>query len=398
MHKTSLIFPAACMGMLLFGVSLITLGAAAPSISARFQLNELSTGTLFSILPFGVLAGSLIFGPICDRYGYKLLLVVSCIVLFCGFRAIANASSHHLLKPFVFLFGLAGGVVNGATNAVVSDISHENKKAKLSLLGVFFAIGALGMPFVLGTLEGKFSFEVIVSSISFIPLAIALFFLFTPFPAAKQAHGVSLKQSAGLVKDNVLLLIAFFLFCQSSFEGLINNWTTTFLLDQFSVSNSYALYALSLYVVGMAVMRLLIGSVLKDVTSRNILNISFVLLLVGAALLKAGLSYYGAVAGLVLLGAGLAAGFPVMLGFVGSRYANLSATAFSFVLVIALLGNMLVNYLMGIIANVYSVRHLTTVVFAEIILMVLLSTVILKKVLFNSKKQKANEVIETMAQ
>ena len=50
----------------------------------------------------------------------------------------------------MFLFGLGGGAVNGATNALVSDISEKDKGANLSLLGVFFGLGALGMPFILG--------------------------------------------------------------------------------------------------------------------------------------------------------------------------------------------------------------------------------------------------------
>ena len=231
----------------------------------------------------------------------------------------------------------------------------------------------------------------------FLSLTVALLFLFIPFPPAKQAAGVPLKKAFGLLKDETLILIAFFLFCQSSFEGLINNWTTTYLLNRFTVSQSSALYALSLYVVGMAVMRLLIGSVLRNLSSAAILFLSFGLLAMGAILLQTNISFPFAIAGLIITGAGLAAGFPVMLGFVGSRYAALSGTAFSFVLVLALIGNMLVNYGMGLIANAYGIRHLTTVMFAEIFVMFVLTLLILRKLSLNIKKQKSNEVIETMA-
>jgi fucose permease len=86
-----------------------------------------------------------------------------------------------------------------------------------------------------------------------------------------------------------------------------------------------------------------------------------------------------ALAGLVLLGAGLAGGFPVMLGFAGDRYSELSGTAFSFVFVIALLGNMLINYLMGIIARTFGIQHLVSVSFLELIAFVILGMIILKK-------------------
>jgi len=85
------------------------------------------------------------------------------------------------------------------------------------------------------------------------------------------------------------------------------------------------------------------------------------------------------VAGLVLSGAGLAGGFPIMLGFVGERFAALSGTAFSFVFVVALAGNMLINYAMGFIVHNYGVQHLTTVCYIEIGIMVLLFPFIIQK-------------------
>jgi len=157
MQKNSLIFISACAGMLLFGISVITLGSVAQGLQEKFNLDAISSGTLFSILPIGILTGSLIFGPISDRYGYTFFLVFSSLCMFIGFQGIAYSSSMIILKICVFLFGFGGGAINGATNAVVSDISQSNKGANLSLLGIFYAIGALGMPFILGALENRFS-------------------------------------------------------------------------------------------------------------------------------------------------------------------------------------------------------------------------------------------------
>ena len=61
------VFLSAYLGMLLFGISLITLGSVAPGLKEKFSLDAISFGTLFSILPFGILSGSLFFGPFADR-------------------------------------------------------------------------------------------------------------------------------------------------------------------------------------------------------------------------------------------------------------------------------------------------------------------------------------------
>jgi MFS family permease len=321
----------------------------------------------------------LLFGPIVDRFGYKVLLSVSCVLLSAGFGGITIASHPGLLKLYIFLIGSGGGAVNGATNALVSDISDNDKGANLSLLGVFFGIGALGMPLVLGILETSFRFETIIAAVGLISFAAAIFFLLIKMPPPKQVQGLPLLKSLSFFKDKLLLLIAFFLFFQSSFEGIINNWTTTYLISQHSAEQSNALYALSLFVAGMAIMRLLTGTVLRHIPVKRILIASFVLILLGLILIKSGLSLAAAMTGLFLLGAGLAGGFPIMLGFVGEMYAGLSGTAFSFVLFIALIGNMLVNYGMGIISQKFGISHLVTVAFAETVIMVVLGMLILRK-------------------
>jgi FHS family glucose/mannose:H+ symporter-like MFS transporter len=380
MYNKRIVFWAACAGMFLFGICLITLGSVAMLLREKLQLDEISAGTLFSILPLGILAGSLLFGPIADKYGYKILLSVCCVFMFAGFEGIAFSPSTGILKIFIFLFGIGGGAINGSTNSLVADISDKDKGAGLSLLGVFFGIGALGMPLISGILDEFYGFETILSSVGILTLATGIIFLLIRFPPPKQTQGFPLRQGIKLIKDKVLLLIALFLFFQSGFEGIINNWTTTYLIKEHSIQQSNALFGLSSFVAGMIIMRLLNGSVLRSVPVKKILVSSFIMIIIGLTILKAGNSFSFSLLGLVLLGAGLASGFPVMLGFVGNRYPQISGTAFSLVLSVSLLGNTLINYGMGIIAQNYGNHHLITFAFAETIIMIILSLLVLNSI------------------
>ena len=378
-NKTTL-FISACCGLLLFGIALLTLGSVSQGLQQNFKLDKLEAGTLFAILPAGLLTGSLFFGPVCDRYGYKILLVSACLLLATGFTGIAYSPSTEWLQFSIFIFGLAGGIINGATNAVVADISDEYKGANLSLLGVSFGIGALGLPFVLGILKQYYTYPIILSGAAVIAFGVALFYLLIRFPSPKITQGLPLKRSFGLLKDTVLLLVAFYLFCQSSLEAIVNNWTTTFLIERKELSESNALYALSACVAGMTLMRLLTGTVFRKTTDRNILLFSFGLFLCGTVLLQTSASLFTVLPGLLIIGAGIAGGFPIMLGLVGSRYAALSGTAFSLVLVIAITGNILVNYVMGIVTATYGIQHFITVLYIELVVMVLLFVFIFKKI------------------
>ena len=133
MYNKKLVFSAACLGMLLFGIVLISLGSILPSVTAKFGLDEISVGTLASILPFGILAGSLVFGPIVDRYGYKILLIICSLLVLAGLEGIAYAETLFVLQISMLLIGFGGGVINGGTNALVADISTEGKGSKLKL-------------------------------------------------------------------------------------------------------------------------------------------------------------------------------------------------------------------------------------------------------------------------
>jgi len=103
------------------------------------------------------------------------------------------------------------------------------------------------------------------------------------------------------------------------------------------------------------------------------------MILVGLIILKTGGSFGTALAGLVLLGAGLASGFPIMLGFVGELYSELSGTAFSLVFFVALLGNTLINFGMGLVIETFGINHLITFALAEAVIMIVLCYFILKK-------------------
>ncbi len=396
MYKKNFVFFAACLGMLLFGISLITLGSMATNLQQKFNLDGIASGTLFSILPIGILTGSIFFGPVCDRYGYKKLLILACLAMFAGFQGIAYSSTLGLLKISIYFIGISGGVINGATNAVVADISEKNKGANLSILGVFFGLGALGMPLLLGALAGTLLPFQVVAMVGWLTLAVVTFYLFTIFPPAKK-RTVETGKKWNLFLTPFLILVSFFLFCQSSLEAIINNWTTTYLTQRTDFTESFALYALSLHIVGMIVMRLLIGTVFRQVSNITLMWNCLLLLLLGIILMQFGTRSTIVISGLILSGAGLAGGFPIMLGFVGERFKELSGTAFSFVFTIALIGNMLINYLMGLVVHTYGVSHLTTVSYTIIIIMCILCFFIFKIIKNKSIKIK-NYVSKAMAE
>ena len=130
---------------------MITLGAVLPSLIAKLNLSGLQTTSLVTFLPLGMLAGSLIFGPIVDRFGHKALLVPSCIIVLLGMEGLAFFESVPLLQASIVGIGLGGGILNGETNALYPTSQENPKKgSRLSFSGHVLRTGRIGHTNVAG--------------------------------------------------------------------------------------------------------------------------------------------------------------------------------------------------------------------------------------------------------
>ena len=385
MYNRKQVFAAACIGLLLFGIMLITLGSILPSINDKFKLQGVKTGSLTWIFPIGILIGSLMFGPIVDRFGYKRLLIVTTLLLIPSFEGLAFANSFFILQLSIFIIGIGGGILNGATNAVVSDISTGDKGASLSLLGAFFGFGALGMPLLLGVLSKHFDYSIILSWVGFSFLLVVLFFLLIKFPVPKHTQGFPLNAGMELLKKPAILLIGFFLFFQSGTEALVNNWSTSFLQNERSFSEENSLFLLTIYMVALTVARLILGGILRKISSYLLMLLSLLLFLIGVVILQVTQTYSISLVAYIIIGLGLAAAFPVMLGYVGHLYATLSGTAFSIVLVIGLVGNILINYLFDLISHQKGFGILTWLLMGSVVFRLILLLLIKKKISLHIK-------------
>ncbi len=154
-----------------------------------------------------------------------------------------------------------------------------------------------------------------------------------------------------LIRDKHLIILGLFLFFESAIEGIISNWTTTFLQNENTIKSADALYALSIYILSLTLTRLVLSSLLRRIKPLHILQFSIGVIFIGIFLLLISHTWIWFITCFVLLGIGTASGFPVILGYVGELYKNLRGTAFGFVFFIAIIGNTSMNYLMGIIAE-----------------------------------------------
>ncbi len=355
-YNKTLVYIAACIGMAFFGVAFIVMGAVLPSLTATYSLDAVGSSSLVSLLPVGVLVGSLLFGVIVDRYGYKLLLVVSTLFTLLGIEGLSFFENLNILRICIFLIGLGGGMLNGSTNALASDISNDRERgSKLSILGVCYGIGALGVPLLLGMLSKTYNYQFILQCTGLVMLLSVLYFIAIKFPEPKINQGFPFKQAIRLIKEPLLLIMGFFLFFQSGIEGLTNNWTTSYLDGRTAIGSDEAVLSLTFFVLGMTVSRVILSYLLRIIKHEYILVGGIMTAVTGMIILNYTGDLQLAAISLFITGFGLAAGFPVIISYIGTSYKHISGTAIGLAMSIALIGNTLLNFTMGFISESFSI-------------------------------------------
>lgn len=367
--NNTLAFAANFTGIFFFGISMVIIGSILPLLKVRFGMTDIESGALFSILSAGLLIGSVAFGPVVDKFGYRWVLFTALLFLALGFLGIAHSSSLDLLRLSILFFGVGGGVINGGTSALVSDLSEgRDKIINLNWLGMFYGIGAFVMPLMLSVI-GEEYYAKVLNGASMVCLFIAFLFLRISYPVTIKKEKISFALISVFFRNRLFMGICFYLFFQSAFEAIVNNWSVLFFIEKLGENRNNALVALSSSVLGIIGMRLITGSLLKNLHHFVVVRISLVLLLLGLVCLWVPSLFYVHLLGMFLIGGGLAPGFPVMLGVVGELFKGVSGTAFGFAMLVALTGNTVLNYLTGAVIEKLGMEAFPYVILTEIVAM-----------------------------
>ena len=355
------VFAAACAGMAVFGVVMLALGSIMEPLKARVP----QAYSLPQYLSIGLLAGTLLFGPVVDKSGYKWMTIGAAVAALAGLLGLSGFTSMSLLVPSMLLLGLGGGILNGLTNALVSDISDDTTRSpRLSLLGAFYCIGALLWTVACALIK---DYKIPLAAAAAVTLAFIIFFILTDFPKAKQQENVSYLDSLRLMGKPVLLLFALILFFESGFEGISCNYLQPYLVaDGFPVSA--ATFCLTMYTVGMLAGRL----ALTWFASRTS-DLRMLVTYLGVALAGCILMYFAKGNSFVpYIGFGCGATFPVVLSRLGAAFSAKTGSAVSAAMFIALAGQTAFNHFTGRIFSGGSISLYPTLMVVAVAMMLLL--------------------------
>ena len=361
-----------------FGIVMALLGAVMPLLSARLALGLEEVATLFLVTNGAMLAASVVVGPAMDRYGMKPPLAIGTALVGAALVAIAWAPSMGVLLPALAGLGLGGGALNAGANTLVADL-HEDPVAKgsaLNLLGVFFGVGALLLPFSVGALLASVGLPGLLAAGAALCGATTVAVLVLGFPPPHHAQGWPLANVGRFVAMPVVLTLAFLLFFQSGNEFVLGGYLTTFLTQDLAMPVERSSYLLAAYWASIMAGRLILSrGPLALVGAHTIVLGAAGLAAVGALAIGLAPSVAVAVAGVIFTGLALAGVYPTVLGIAGVRFREHSGTVFGILFTIGLAGGMTMPWLAGHMAAWAGLRIVFVLVATNFLAVAVLSAV-----------------------
>jgi MFS transporter, FHS family, glucose/mannose:H+ symporter len=352
------LFSAAASQMFVFGMIIAMLGAlfGLPAMRERLGIDLAQQGELFSVLAAGLLVSTAIVGPMIDRFGTRMVLLSASAMVTAALLAFSFATGFGAAAGAALLLGFGGGWLNAATNALVSDVFHDDRGRMLNLLGTLFGFGALFVPAVIAVGFGTLSVAGTMLLCAGVSAASLVYCAAQPFPPPHEGAAFSFGGMLSVAKDRGVLLLAILLLFQAGNEAALSGWTSTY-VGSVGWSPRIATVILLGYWVTAVVGRAVSSRAQAWTGKERLVVICGGLSVAGCVILLAAAGWLpGLAVGALLTSLGFSAIFPTVLAIAGDRYHRFAGTIFGFLFTVGNIGSIAFPWALGQISQAFGVR------------------------------------------
>ena len=342
-----------CLTLLVIGWTGLLIPSLIRSIKLAFEVDDAGIGVVYLAYALTYAVGSFGGGPATERLGRPAILGGAALVHAAGVLGLGLAPSFSWFIAAALLGGLGAGCLDGGANGVVLDLYREGRGRAMNLLHLFFSLGALSAPLLIGlAVESGVPWQTvtIVTSVPILLLAIA--YVVVPMPSGRRGAGSTVRDgsatpSAGRLLSGPIIILSVAIATYVASEVGVSNWLVRFLEP---APLTTATLALSLYWAGIAVGRL-VSSVIADRFDHRRFTMACALgmaVTIAAAVLVASLPVQIALFAL----AGVASGpvFPMIVAIGGERFPDRSAAVGGTLTGMAIFGSTLYPPAMGFLS------------------------------------------------
>ncbi len=337
-----------CLTLLFIGWSGLLVPSLIRSIERDFGQTDAGIGIYYLTWAIAYAVGSLGGGVVTERIGRRRILVGATLVHGLGLAVLALVPPWGIALLSAIPGGLGAGALDGGANGLILDLYHAARGRALNTLHLFFSIGALSSPLVVGQLvDAGVAWQEVVIATALVFLPLAGLYSIARLPHGRHAAAPRAAGTRGATPIAFrwpLLTLEVAIACYVAAEVGVSNWLVRF-LD--TVPLGTATGALSLFWAGLALGRLVSARISDRFDHLQFTTVAITL---------AGFATFAAVvvpsvgASIALFGlVGFASGpvFPMLVAIAGDRFPERSAAVGGFMTGAAVVGSVLYPPIMG---------------------------------------------------
>ena len=334
------------------GMTFALIGTSLPAIQSHLGVDITMAGTMMAVLQVGFTLFTLISGILSDFYRREWILVFGCLLLSFGNLLFCTVSALALNMVFIGIMGAGLGCILSGTNALLIGLYPQKKRKILNIHHVFFSIGSLVGPILMGYLltQKSIVWRWAYTGQGVMLLIFSLFILSCQFFHTIKKRSNFVEQVKSMAKDRSFLLILSVNSLAVGTQLSVMLLGVTYLHQAKQCSIAAAGIALSFFAVTM-----MLGRVACSRLSATIHNATIILILLGLQMLAMLLIWLGtgwlALLALALSGFSFSGIYPTSLALAGVLFPRVEGSALGVLSTMAGAGSILLCWLIGYIAG-----------------------------------------------
>ena len=346
-------------GFFLTGMLVAFLGAVLPVWRYHVNSEFITVGNFFLSMFAGMLASIKGASYLLSRRGIRFPLILASS-LACGaflyLAAVPDSASPWWRAAGIFLLGLSAGLTATTVFHAISPLYSRDSAATLNLAGAFFGFGCLVTALLIAATCDVYRVSGILVFMAVPPGLLAGFFAKSRFEVIPLPHQPTVREAFRDFKSPGAVLLSLLLFVQFGNEWSIAGWLPLLLIQRLGVSPATSLRLLALYWLSLLVGRIAMQAILPRLRHGIVLVASGFSALLGCGILFFTNNVFGATCGILFVGGGFAAIYPVVAEKIGGRFPYYHPGFFNGIFSFASAGGLLAPWTLGIYASLWGIR------------------------------------------
>lgn len=351
------------------GIVTTILGPLLPQLSARWHIDDVLAGSLFTAEFVGAILGVVASGAILPRLGFRRALLIGYLLIGAGTIWLSFAGWHAGLAA-VGLVGVGLGLTIPATNLLIAETNPLRRAAAVSILNVVWGFGAVTIP-ILISLGGTRRIALLLIAIGVVSVLISLIFAAVMMPHIDEhttreavvaeevvgAEGVMPEQNFATKperspwRNGLLWTIAVMFFIYVGIETAVGGWIATFAQRLQNVKYWFAILAPSFFWAGLLLGRGTAPLAFRRVSENGVARGALAISAIGIATIFFSHGLPGAMSGAFVTGLGFAPIYPIIVSEFSGKFGAAARRLGGVIFATPSLGGATIPWLVGYVST-----------------------------------------------